>query len=275
MKKLFFLPFAFIACVSCSSETDKKEAVIEEPANYYQPQIGDTFEWRLNDISLSEVSQYNCKIIDIDAFSATKELVAAFHAKGIKVIAYVSVGTIENYRPDANLLPAEIIGKVYPEWPDERFLNLREIQKMKAFITSRFDMIKEKGFDGIEPDNIDAYNAENGFKLTLNDTKLFCEWIIEEAHNRQLSIGQKNTEELVPLLHKKFDWVLTEDLFDENNPNDYATYIADGKPVFCAEYTDVMSTAHFNTTVCPKATQLKYFAFLKERDLNQWTHLCQ
>ncbi len=266
----YLLIIGLTVCVSCEKDTK-----IPDTKYYYKPQIGDSFEWRLDSIPMTEVNQYTCKIIDIDAFSATKELVDAFHARGIKVIAYISVGTIENYRPDSALLPPEIIGNIYPAWPDERFLNIREIEKMKPFITSRFDMIKQKGFDGIEPDNMDGYGEINGFDLTLNDTKLFCEWIIEEAHNRGLSIGQKNTEELVPLLYRKFDWALTEDVFNSNTQNDYSLYISVNKPVFSAEYTDVMSTTDFNMFVCPKAKQLKYFAFLKHRDLTQWKYECK
>lgn len=266
----YLLIIGLTICVSC-----KKENYKHNKDNYYKPLIGDSFEWCLDSIALTQVNQYTCKIIDVDAFSATKELVDAFHARGIKVIAYISVGTIENYRPDSTLLPLEIIGNIYPAWPDERFLNIREIEKMKPFIVSRFDMIKQKGFDGIEPDNMDGYNEINGFDLTLNDTKLFCEWIIEEAHNRGLSIGQKNTEELTPSLYKKFDWALTEDVFNLNTQNDYSQYISVNKPVFSAEYTDVMSTTDFNTFVCSKAKQLKYFAFLKHRDLTQWKYECK
>ena len=262
---LFFITVIIVA--SCK----KQEPVAD---TYYHPKISDSFEWRLDSIGINEVAQYSCKIIDIDAFTATKELVDAFHARGIKVIAYVSVGTIENYRPDSALLPADIIGNIYPAWPDERFINIREIEKMRPFITSRFDMIKQKGFDGIEPDNMDGYGEMNGFDLTLEDTKVFCEWIIQEAHSRGLSIGQKNTEELVPFLYRKFDWALTEDVFNSNTQNDYSSYIAIGKPVFSAEYSDVMSISDFDTFVCAKAKQLKYFAFLKHRDLNQWTYEC-
>ena len=268
--RLQFLVLALTICISCKKEKNKLNT-----DHYYKPQIGDSFEWRLDSIGLNEINQYTCKIIDIDAFSATKELVDAFHARGIKVIAYISVGTIENYRSDSTLLPHEIIGNIYPAWPDERFLNIREIEKMKPFIISRFNMIKQKGFDGIEPDNMDGYGEINGFNLSLNDTEIFCEWIIEEAHNRGLSIGQKNTEELVPLLYKKFDWALTEDVFNSNTQNDYSLYISVNKPVFSAEYTDAMSITDFSTFVCSKAKKLKYFAFLKHRDLTQWKYECK
>lgn len=262
----------FIGLIACASCTKEQPA---DPLDYFKPRIGDSFEWRLDSIGLDEVDRYSCRIIDIDAFSATKELVDAFHARGIKVIAYVSVGTLEDYRPDGDLLPPEVVGNIYPSWPDERFLDIREIEKLKPFITSRFDMIKAKGFDGIEPDNIDIYGEVTDFNLTLDDTRIFCEWLIEEAHSRGLSIGQKNTEELVPLLYKSFDWALTENVFHQNTQNDYSTYISAGKPVFSAEYTDDINVEHFNGFVCSKAVQLKYFAFLKHRDLTQWTYDCK
>lgn len=264
----FFFLYIFLFCgLACTDEQNTT-------STYFKPQIGNSFEWRLDSIGLDEVKDYHCNIIDIDAFSASKELVDAFHKQGIKVIAYISVGTIENFRPDAALLPAEVIGNIYPDWPDERFLNIRDINKLKPFIQSRFDMIKAKGFDGIEPDNMDGYNEDNGFNLTVEDTQQFCEWIIEEAHSRGLCIGQKNTEELVPLMHQKFDFALTEDIFNMNTQTDYMPYISVGKPVFSAEYTDVMSPADFSSTVCPKAKTLNYFAFLKHRDLTRWTYDC-
>jgi endo-alpha-1,4-polygalactosaminidase (GH114 family) len=250
--------------------------VLENPAEIerFQPSLGQTFEWRLDSIRIDEVEHYHCDIIDIDAFSSSPELVKAFHENGIKVFAYISVGTFETYRPDFNLLPEEIVGAVYPDWPDELFLDIRQLELLKPFIESRFDMIKAKGFDGIEPDNIDIYGEETGFDLTLDDTRLFCEYLITEAHERGLSIGQKNTEELVSLLYEKFDWALTEDAFHQNIEDAYSAYISIGKPVFSAEYTDEMDITHFNTFVCTKATDLKYFPFLKHRDLNQWTYAC-
>lgn len=268
LTKLFKTIFLLILLIQISCDEPNVAA------NYFKPQIGDTFEWRLDSIGLDEVKEYHCNIIDIDAFSASKELVDAFHKQGIKVIAYVSVGTIENFRPDAALLPAEVIGNIYPAWPDERFLNIHEINKLKPFIQSRFDMIKAKGFDGIEPDNLDGMYENNGFNLTLEDTQAFCEWIIDEAHSRGLCIAQKNTEELVPILYSKFDFALTEDIFNTNTQADYSLYIAGGKPVFSAEYTDVMSPVEFSNNVCSKAKALNYFAFLKHRDLTRWTYDC-
>lgn len=268
------LKYLLILFMTVSASCKKNHQELKTDS-YYKPEIGDTFEWRLDSIQVNEVNQYTCDIIDIDAFSATKELVDAFHARGIKVIAYVSVGTIENYRPDSALIPPEVIGNIYPQWPDERFLNIREIEKLEPFITSRLNMIKQKGFDGIEPDNIDSYTADNGFNLTLNDAKKFCEWLIDKAHSMGLSIGQKNANELVPLLYKKFDWALTEGIFNSNTQNDFSPYISVKKPVFSAEYTDVMSIDYFNTHVCPKAKSLKYFAFLKHRDLTKWKYECQ
>lgn len=268
--KLIGIVLLIIGFVSCYSESEN-----HAEGSWFRPTIGQTFEWRLDSIRTDEADHYHCDIIDMDAFSASPELIDALHQKGIKVIAYISVGTFETYRPDLALLPEEVVGNIYPDWPDELFLDIRKIELLKPFIESRFDMIKAKGFDGIEPDNIDIYGEETDFDLTLDDCRKYCEYLISEAHERGLCIGQKNTEELVPLMYDEFDWVLTEDVFHQNIQSEYSPYIAIGKPVFCAEYTDEMDAEHFSTFVCHEAKQFKYYPFLKHRDLNQWTYECE
>ena len=48
----------------------------------------------------NEVDADEDHVVDLDAFTTTAEQVAALHAQGRKVIAYISAGTIENDRPD-------------------------------------------------------------------------------------------------------------------------------------------------------------------------------
>lgn len=43
---------------------------------------------------------------------------------------------------------------------------------------------------------------------------------------------------------------------------------------FITEYTDRMSEDDFLNNVCPKASNLKYTAILKERDLNKFVVNC-
>lgn len=241
--------------------------------SWWQPKAGVTFDWCLDDLKNSDT--FTAEVVDVDAFTTTAQQVAALHAQGKKVIAYISAGTIEDDRPDINLLPKEVIGQVYPEWPKERWLDIRQREKLRPWLNSRIDRIISKGFDAIEPDNLDSYSNETGFDISINDTKLYCDFLIKLAHDKGLGIGQKNVPELSVEYSKKFDWVLTEDAFDQKWENDVKPYIAQNKPVFAVEYTDQTSQSTFTNTVCPKAQNLKYSAILKKRELNKWVYTCK
>lgn len=239
---------------------------------WWQPSAGITFDWQLDDISASNTFSGN--VVDVDAFTTSAETVAALHAKGKKVIAYLSVGTFEDDRPDGSLLPKEVVGKKYDEWPHEKWVDIRQIDKLKPWLNSRFNMILKKGFDAIEPDNLDSYANTTGFDIDIEDTKKYIDFLITTAHNNGLGIGQKNVPELTEQYASKFDWALTEDAFKQGWQNDLKLYIQLKKPVFAVEYTDETSQNTFNQQYCPTATKLGYTAILKKRDLDSWIHKC-
>lgn len=277
-KSILLLVTVMAIAVACKkdSSVDGSSNDPSQPAgnktSWWQPTAGVSFDWQLDDIN--SISNFSADVVDVDAFTTSVETVAALHAKGKKVIAYLSVGTIENDRDDASLIPTELIGKQYPEWPKEKWLDIRQIDKLKPWLNSRINMILKKGFDGIEPDNMDSYDNDPGFNIQLADTKKYADYLIGLAHSNGLSIGQKNVKELTADYASKFDWALTEDAFTQGWQDQLAGYIKLNKPVFAVEYTDKMSQSNFQTTVCPSAKQLKYTAILKKRDLSQWVDRC-
>jgi endo-alpha-1,4-polygalactosaminidase (GH114 family) len=258
--------------IADANSNDDKQTEISA-VDWWKPVAGVTFDWVLEDVTSKDV--FTTDVVDVDAFDTSKETVAALHAQGKKVIAYLSVGTLEDYRTDGNLLPAEVIGKVYPEWPDERWLDINKLDKLKPWLIARFTMIQQKGFDAIEPDNLDGYESTTGFNITLTDTKNYCTYLIELAHSLGLGIGQKNVPELTSSFSDKFDWALTEDAFAQGWQNDLKPYIAKNKPVFVTEYSDEMSQSKFQSVVCPAAKTLKYSAVFKRRSLSKWSYFCQ
>lgn len=268
---------AFYAC-----DKNKDSELLQEVNNvtplpggktsWWKPVAGVTFDWVLDDITSD--ANFKTDVVDVDAFTTSAETVAALHKKGKKVIAYFSAGTIESDRADAGLLPNEVIGKVYPEWPKEKWLDIRQIDKLKPWLNARFSMIINKGFDGVEPDNMDSYDNDPGFDIGIADVKKYADYLILLAHNNGLSIGQKNVKELTPEFASKFDWALTEGAFAEGWQEQMKPYITLNKPVFATEYTDQMSSAKFDSSVCPEAKQRKYSAILKKRDLDKWIYSC-
>lgn len=276
-----FLVLSFIACqkentgsenIKSSNELDPRPPASDK-ISWWQPKVGVSFDWQLDDLKNGDT--FTADVVDVDAFTTTIEQVAALHAQGKKVIAYLSVGTIENDRPDVSLLPQEVIGQVYPEWPKERWLDIKQLEKLKPWLNSRFNMIIKKGFDAIEPDNLDGHNSKTGFDIGLNDTKKYCDYLIKLAHENGLGIGQKNVPELSTVYSEKFDWALTEDAFNQGWQKDLKPYIDKNKSVFAVEYTNKTSEKNFSDVVCPQAGLLKYTAILKKKGLDKWVYRCQ
>ncbi len=270
-KPMIFLALIFL--FSCSDIEDVTSPTTpSETADIFVPAPGTTFEWRLDDLTDNYTTE--AEVVDIDAFSASATLVANLQAQGKKVIAYISVGSVENFRDDANQFPASVIGNVYEGFEDENWLDIRNIDAIAPVMRARLDMIKSKGFDGVEPDNINGYQNNTGFPLTQGDAKIFSRWLIAEAHERGLSIGQKNAEELVADMVDEFDWMLTEDAFVDDFYDQVKPYIENNKAVFFTEYTDRISEADFMAQVCPVATANQFSAVLKDRDLTNTTVYC-
>lgn len=265
---ILLLPILFTGC-----STDDSDLVeVQLPNSLYVIPVGKTFEWRLD--SVSDNFRTEAEVIDIDAFSATPELIANLKAQGKIVIAYLSVGSLENYRPDANEFPESVVGNDYDGYPDEKWLDIRQIKLLAPIMEARFNMIKSKGFDGIEPDNMNGYQNETGFNISEEDAITYSRWLIEQAHSRKLSIGQKNSEELIPRLFDEFDWILTEDAYVDDFYEQLSPFIAAGKAVFLVEYTDKISSEDFQNKVCPSAASKKYSAVLKNRDLTDVSFYC-
>jgi hypothetical protein len=132
-------------------------------------------------------------------------------------------------------------------------------------------MCAEKGFDGVDPDNLDGFTNETGFDLTREDANSYAHWLANEAHDRGLGIGLKNAPELIPDLEPVFDWSLTESCFAQGWCEEALPFIENGKPVFAIEYVEEgMQTADF----CPQSTDLGIRALLKNLALDAWIEMC-
>ncbi len=264
---LLILSFFLFSCQSSSDEILPQNQVIAK----FTPEL--TFDWDLRS-DLPTNSQYSSEVVDIDAFDNSAALVAKLQEQGKKVIAYISVGSVESWRADASDFPASIIGNNYDGWDGEKFLDIRRIDLLAPIMRARLDMIKAKGFDAVEPDNIDSYTNNTGFDITEQDVINYCKWLAEEAHSRGLSIGQKNASELAPQLVGTFDWILLEGAFQEGIEDEAKVYITNNKAVFATEYDDVMTVSEFQNTVCPKAATLRYSAIFKHRELDGYQVTC-
>ena len=213
----------------------------------------------------------NVDIYNLDMFDTSAAQVSALHAQGRDVMCYISAGSWENWRPDAAQFPAVVLGNNYTGWAGERWLDIRRIDLLAPILRARLDLCKSKGFDGVDPDNINGYLNPTGFPLTAQDQLTFNIWLANEAHARGLSIGLKNDSEQLADLLPYFDWGLTEDCYDQGWCADLSPFIAAGKPVFAVEYTD--TGINFNA-FCQQASTLGLSGILKNRDLDAYLQTC-
>ena len=257
-----------------SQPTDALEATMTTPAGatpivkaHWQPSAGSSWQWQLTgklDLDM-EVDVW-----DID-LEVGRSVVDFLHSRGAKVICYISVGSYEDWREDAGEFPAEVLGKDYEGWSGEKWLDIRRIDLLAPIMRARLDECAEKGFDAVEPDNMEIYTNKTGFPLTYQDQLNYALWLASEAHQRGLAIGQKNAPDMVKDLVDVFDFAITEDAFYYRWAEDMLPYIAANKPVFAAEYTDLPGNFEL---FCQQSKRLGFSTILKHRDLNSFRQAC-
>jgi hypothetical protein len=172
---------------------------------------------------------------DIDGFDNTAAEVAALHAQGKHVICYVDVGTAENFRPDYSAFPVSALGSSNG-WPGEKWLDIRQLGALEPLMIKRFDICKEKGFDAVEPDNMDGYSNSTGFPLTAAEQLTYNEWVATEVHSLGMAVLQKNDGEQAAQLEPYFDGALDEQCNEYSECSSFQAYLSAGKPVLNAEY---------------------------------------
>jgi hypothetical protein len=235
----------------------------------WQPAPGLSWQWQLSETLQGPLP--GVAVYDSDLFGTAAAVVAAIHAQGGHAICYISAGSYEDWQSDRDQFPAAVLGKDYAGWPGERWLDIRRIDLLAPVMRARLDLCRAKGFDAVEPDNVDGYQADTGFPLTKQDQLAYNRWFAAEAHTRGLAVGLKNSPDLVTALLPDFDWALTEDCFAQGWCDQMAPFIQAGKAVFAAEYTDSGMTLE---QFCPQARALRFSAILKHLRLDSWRAAC-
>jgi hypothetical protein len=193
--------------------------------------------------------------------------VNAIHAAGGKAICYVSAGTWENWRVDANQFPASVLGSKNG-WPGEKWLDIRQTSVLLPIMDARVQKCRQAGFDGVEWDNVDGFSNRTGFPLTANDQLVYDASLANLAHSYGLTVALKNDVEQLPDLASYVDYAVNEQCQQYNECDGYTTYFINaGKAVFQVEYK--LSQAKF----CAKANAGNRNAITKTFDLfdTPWT----
>jgi hypothetical protein len=225
-----------------------------------------TTTWQIQ-LTGSVVQTVDAQVYDIDGFDNPASVVSSLRATGSRVVCYISAGSYEDWRPDAAKFPAAVLGKTNG-WPGERWLDIRRLDLLSPIIGARMDMCKAKGFDAVDPDNVDGYTNSTGFPLSAADQLAYNRFLAAAAHARGMSIGLKNDLDQIAALVPSYDFAVNEQCFEYGECDTLKPFITAGKPVFNIEYQG--STGTF----CPASRSLGFMSVKKTLSLDAFREKC-
>lgn len=190
----------------------------------------------------------------IDGQDISKETVAALKDEGHTVYGYLSIGSLEKYRPYYPEFSDITLGK-YENWPDEYWVDVSDKSWQTFVIKDLAGKMAGKGFDGFFLDNADIcfyYPQESvytglvsilegidayGLAIVINGGDSFVTRLIDE--NRQYLIDAVNQESVFSRIDD-----YENDVFGTRTP-DYTEYFTEylsragsaGLKVYLLEYT--------------------------------------
>jgi hypothetical protein len=128
----------------------------------------------------------------------------------------------------------------------------------------RLRMCRNKGFDGVEADNVDGYRNDSGFPLAAEDQLGFNRRVAALAHSLGLAAGLKNDLDQVASLEPAFEFAVNEECFRYHECAVLSVFIAAKKPVFHVEYD--LAPEQF----CPQTRGLGFASMRKHTNLDAW-----
>lgn len=229
-----------------------------------RPAQGVTWQWQLSGRLDPTVP---ADVYDVDAAGTSRVQVDDLRRRGVYVVGYVDVGTFEPGRVDAPRFPRSALGATVTSWPGERWLDVRD-PRVVALMAARVRAAATRGFDAVELDNTDGYDAETGFGLGRGDLLLYLRTLAGVAHEVGLAVGLKNTLDLVGELAPLFDFAVNERAVEYGEVGALAPFYSAGKAVFHAEYDVALSVA------CPITRPLGISTIRKRSSLGVWREVC-
>lgn len=166
---------------------------------------------------------------DIDGFNTTASTVSTIKTTWVAntyahphVTCYLDLGTWEDFRPDAQAWTfgagsvPQLVGNVLGNYSNEHWIDVRGISAMNTLVQNRIEQqCASKGFDTVEIDNIDGWDAvtKSGFLLTMEDAEAWLADLANRIHNLGMTVLWKNEPYLTYWALPRFDGVLNEECY--------------------------------------------------------------
>jgi hypothetical protein len=246
-------------------------SVAATTATRWIPTAGESYQIQYDGkLDLTNAAQ----VYDLDMFDTPASVVAKLHGMGRQAVCYISVGTWESWRPDAGKFPKSVLGRPDGHWKGERWLDIRQTKVLEPIMAARLALCKKKGFDAVDPDNLDGYQNKTGFPLTYNEQLTYDTWVATAAHADGLSADQKGDNGQVKDLVKVFDFAVVEQCYAQGWCKQFTLYTNQNRLVVDVEYNDQVSQSRFLNKTCPSDAGYNETAILKKLQLTAWIVAC-
>lgn len=204
-------------------------------------------------------------VYDVDGADTPASKVERIHAKGARAVCYFSAGSYENWRDDKDRFPKRVLGEPLAGWPGERWLDVRERDVLLPIMRRRMKLCARKGFDAVDPDNVDGYRNRTGFPISGRDQLRYNRALAREAHALGLAIGLKNDLGQVRKLVGNYDFAVNEQCFQYDECGRLRPFIRADKPVFNVEY---------GRLPCDRSRKFGFSSIRKRLSLKRWRRTC-
>ena len=226
---------------------------------WWKPKASDNLTWYMQfNGSLNTNIDADVFFIDVDV---NKSVVDSLKARGKRVMCYISAGSSENWRSDFSSIPEVVKGSIYSGWPGERWLDTTNLEIIGPLMRARMDTCKNKGFDGIDADNVNGHVNPTSFNITRAEAITYIRWLANEAHKRGMAFSLKNAEDLASQVVDDVDMLQSESCFVYNNCTAARVISSANKPVWMVEYDSV--TRNWDAA-CENAKQNGFSAILRD-----------
>lgn len=155
----------------------------------------------------SRLKNYKNVVVDVQYYYPNE--IRKLKAGGRKVYSYMSIGSLETYRPYYKRFKKYTLGR-YDNWDNERWMDVSKKPWQDFIVDELVASVRRKGCDGLWLDNTDVYyeyHRESIYKGLLN--------IISRIHSKNIPIYINGGDEFVTRLINSGKGRLINGVFQE------------------------------------------------------------
>ncbi len=178
-------------------------------------------------------------VYTIDLFDNPASTISQLKTAGHAVMCNFEAGSYAPSRSDAASFPAAAIGNNAGA-PQERYVDIRN-STIRAIMVARLDAAKDKGCDGVDLDQLDAFVNNSGFNLTANIEIEFIQYLAQSARARGLLVSVHSSGTIASNIASEVDAAMVDQCYEFNECAGFKAFADAGKAVLITEYSNFSS----------------------------------